>query len=163
MRCGLLTLAVLLVASVFFVSCEQQPSPTFERKSNSRRVGDLGIIVSANRGPVDKGEPVELRFTVVNDGDEKQVIELVDEPVMDIMVCYRLSDDIRVYWSDGREVTAEMRRLELDPGESKTIDMIWIAEGSSFTDAQIYGILNDEYREYRVSIWVCIDSCGGDF
>ena len=70
---------------------------------------------------------------------------------------------IREYWSDGREITADMRRLELGPGESKTIEMTWIAEGSSFTGADIFGILKDEHRDYKVGISLCIDSCGGDF
>ncbi len=136
----------------------------FEKYQTGKRVSDLGIIISSERGLVDEGEPVRLRFTVINRGDEKQVIEVEDKPVMDIMVTYEKNgDNVPVYWSDGREVTADMRRLELGPGESKTIEMTWIAEGPRFSGPDIRGILNDEHRAYKTHFSICIGSCGDGF
>ncbi len=75
------------------------------------------------------GQPVTIRFTVHNSGKERTTIyERTGKPVMDIIAGtspVREGDPPRPRWSDGKPMTTELTRLELKPGESRVIEMIW--------------------------------------
>jgi len=104
-----------------------------------------------------------IRYTVENIRDQIEVIQLEEkqEPVMDILVGFgRGEGGTRLYWSDGQEITPEMRRLELAPGESKTIEMTWVpdekAEGYIVT---VSGILHREHRYQDATVMICVGRC----
>lgn len=120
---------------------------------------DIQTIISADRCYAEPGDPVRIRFTVVNHGDETEVLESEEKPILDIKVrYYRGSDEILWWWSEGREITPEMRRLELASGESKTIQMTWIPSKGYGPWIQLLGVFNDQYGEHRkYGVDVCVD------
>ncbi len=63
-----------------------------------------------------------LRATVTNHTTKTQVIELTDQPVLDIII--RNQGQI-VRWSNGKPLTPDLTRLQLKAGESKEIEMEW--------------------------------------
>jgi len=134
-------------------------------KSNTTSDGYLGLTLWVSRSLPRVAEPVKIRYTVDNFGDQIEVIQLEEkqEPVMDILVGFGpRGDGTRLYWSDEREITPEMRRLELAPGESKIIEMTWVpdetAEGWIVT---VSGILHREQMRQYVPVHICVGVCGG--
>jgi len=88
-------------------------------------------------------------------------LEEKQEPVMDILIGFGpTGGSTRLHWSDGREITPEMRRLELAPGESKTIEMTWVPDKKAMNNiVWIHGILNREQMYQDVSVDICVGSC----
>lgn len=70
-------------------------------------------------------DKIRLRATVTNNGTQTEFVELTGQPVLDIIV--RNQGPV-VRWSDGKSLTPELTRLQLRPGESKTIEMDWIVK-----------------------------------
>ena len=69
------------------------------------------------------GETITIRATVTNRDSTAHVIELTDRSVIDISAGYRTTEDSLFRWSDGKPLTPELTRLELKPGEAKSIEM----------------------------------------
>ena len=156
---------------------EVLPSPTatqgttgelqpFEVNEARRRLSDLSLIISSDRRYVNAGEPVRIRFTVVNNGDAEEIREAEEGPIMDILVRYRSGGSNRImdWWSDGREITPEMRRLELGPSESRTIEMTWIPPDMIYAVfVDLSGVFHGRYRDTDVWTYVCVeDGCAGE-
>lgn len=114
-----------------------------EPKTASNRYDNLGLRLWISRDRPRVGQAVDIQFTVINRGPGDLVIELPEPSVMDIKIGTG-SGSLRrwIYWSDGREITPEMRRLELAPGESKTVEMTWVpSEDELYTSTPIDGLL----------------------
>jgi len=114
-----------------------------EPKTATNGYGDLELRLWISRDKPRVGQPVDIQFTVINHGTARWVIELPEASVMDIRVSTGAGIPRPIYWSDGREITPEMRRLELAPGESKTIEMTWVpsTDDKYATATPIGGIL----------------------
>ena len=160
--CGrrLYRFAVLLMIAALLTGC----SLLWARpESNTASDGNLGLTLWVSQGRVSVGQSVHIRYTVENDGNQTEVIQLEEkqEPVMDIRVRFAVGSDwTTLCWSDGREITPEMRRLELAPGESKTIEMTWIPDEKATNESvRISGILNREPMYQDVSIDICVGTC----
>ena len=166
MKYRLFLLLILLVAAASLVSCDLLSS---RPKREVKRYGDwrLELWVSQERASV--GESIDLVFTVKNVGDETEVIEIDDGPVMDIVVGQGFHYEREVSWSDGREITPEMRRLELAPGESKSVEMAWVpigrTDGADARDARVAGLFymkkkpSGEWERFPVHIIFCVGMC----
>jgi len=104
-----------------------------------------------------------IRYTVENIRDQTEVIQLEEkqEPVMDIQILFGPGGDItKLYWSDGQEITPEMRRLELAPGESKIIEMTWVPDQKADGyPVWVSGILHREHRYQDASVMICVGRC----
>ena len=94
-------------------------------RSISQKAGGTPYVVEiwASDACPKQGDTVTLRATATNVDPETQVVELKDQPVLDIVVG-NLTDGQR--WSAGKPLTPDLTRLELKPGESKSIEMSWI-------------------------------------
>jgi hypothetical protein len=137
-------------------SCSNGELGPFEMNQHSRRVDDFGIIISADRFYTGAEEPVRIRFTVTNDGDDEEFRESEEGPVMDIRVGYR--GEISDWWSDGREITPEMKKLELTPGETRTIEMTWIPPDIDYsTSVDLVGVFRGPHRDTKVHTELCVD------
>ena len=113
-----------------------------EPKTATNRYGNLGLRLWISRDRPRVGQSVDIRFAVINRGPGDLVIELPEASVMDIEIGTGAGVPTWIYWSDGREITPEMRRLELAPGESKTIEMTWVPSTDElYTSTPIGGIL----------------------
>lgn len=88
----------------------------------------LYVELWANNGCPRFGETVTLRATARNGGSDTQIVELKDQPVLDIIVGN--PDNSKFRWSAGKSLTSELTRLELKPRESKSIEMQWRVDGS---------------------------------
>lgn len=119
------SLSVMAVLAAFLTGCFLFDGG--EPKTASNRYTDLVLRLWISRDKPRVGQALDIRFTVTNDSTGRWVIELPEASVMDIKIGTGGGSLRRwVYWSDDREITPEMRRLELAPGESKTIEMTWV-------------------------------------
>lgn len=91
----------------------------------------LGKIV-ANKKEYEKGETVEVTFTINNTTHETIVLERDYEPVQDILLIS--SPDVKLRWSE--ETDHQMNKLRLKPGETSTIE--WKLNG---LDTNLYSLM----------------------
>lgn len=113
--------------------------------SNVSGTGDLDIALWVDRTEGKVGEPVHITFTVVYtdryNTHKAEIIKLTSRPVMDIRVGYATDDFAR--WSDLQPADQDLRRLVLEPGESRTIEMTWVPDKRTRNlPVLIQGILN---------------------
>ncbi len=73
---------------------------------------------------VQPGDIVVLRATVENRTFKTQIFESKDRPVFDLAV---ETGGVTSHWSDGKTLAPDLTRLELQPGQSKAIEMDWKA------------------------------------
>ncbi len=160
-----LLLLFLAVATLSFpISCGTLGS---RPKSASAGMDKLGFDLWVSDENPGTGDPLQLRFTVTNEGDQVYLHQVKDGTVMDIDIRYWVAgrDYVDVAWSDGREITPEMQRLELAPGESETIEWTWVAVGEARgKPSLVRGVLRwmnrrDELRKGTVEMTICIDGC----
>jgi hypothetical protein len=137
----------------------------FEINQNPRWRDDFSIIISADRRAADAREPIRIRFTVINYGDDHEIRKAEEGPVLDILVRYNFgSRNFEEWWSEGREIMPEMRTLELGPRESKTIEWTWTAWDEDYmAPIDIYGVFHDEYHETKVQTTICIEEGCGEY
>jgi len=88
-----------------------------------------GIVVDvwASSDCVQRGEMVHLRTTATNHGSKTFSVDLTNRPILDLVV---KTSGKTTRWSDGKPLTLELTHLQLKPGESKSIEMNWHAQGS---------------------------------
>ena len=80
--------------------------------------GEEEAVICTDKAEYQYGEIVHVRFTYTNLRDRPEELNGGSEAAMDI--CER-----DVCWSDGQELTPELTRLVLAPGESRTIEWTW--------------------------------------
>lgn len=112
-------LFLLLLVQLFLTACVGWPSP----QSNATGLGDLTLGLWASHQSLNVNQPITIRFTVKNDGKQTIVYDRKDKPVVDILVGHR--DNPAMRWSSEKPLTSELTRLELKPGESRILEMIW--------------------------------------
>jgi len=156
--------AVTVAMLGLLVSCI--PSRAVPTRTAYARVHDLTLNLWTSRYGLDVGESVDIRFTVENVGEKTKVIELADRPVMDISIGFGTHpgvDPVRIRWSGGREITPELTRLVLEPGESKTIEMTWVPDEKAKNElAGVAGGLRYGEADYQVksaAVSICIEAC----
>lgn len=95
-------------------------------------VGDVLVSLSVGYHSIKVGQPLLIRLTAHNAGKELAVFQTTSKPVLDISIgATRPAEDKALpglRWSDGKELTPELTRLELKPGESKTIELTWMPD-----------------------------------
>ena len=133
--------------------------PPFEANQKAWGIGQIGLITSADKYDMDAGESVKIRFTARNHTGKTVIIEPKEGPAMDIWVSYhRASVRLDEYWSDDREIPDEIRRLELLPGESRTLEWTWTSLERRYGSAVgVDGILYHPMQEVGVGIYVCVE------
>ena len=119
-------LIALLVLTASMLGCTR-PSKPVSRTSGVNIGGAITLEMWASSDCVQPEERVLLRATVTNETSRQFVVELKDQPVLDIWIG---PDSAPLRWSDGKPLTADLTRLELKPGESKIIEMNWMPDPS---------------------------------
>ena len=74
--------------------------------------------ICADKEKYDFGAPIHVTFTVTNISDQPLVLDGGDEAAIDINVKGE-------HWSSERELTPDLTRVTLDPGESRTLEWVW--------------------------------------
>jgi len=95
-------------------ACDLFPRPVVDKKDD----GEISGKIVANKKEYEKGETVEVTFTIKNTTDETIILERDDKPVQDILLIS--SPDIKLRWSE--ETGHQMNKLRLKPGETSTIE-----------------------------------------
>ncbi len=157
-RRSILLLIPIMMMGILLTGCTLWQQP----KSNRRRIGNLGLEIWASQTQLKAGESVDLRFTITNRGDGTEIVRIENKPVMDLRIRHGHPENwTELYWSDRREITPEIRTLELASGESKTIEMTWTApEGAYGFPVDAEGVLRKRNGEYAVFIPICVENCG---
>ncbi len=88
--------------------------------------GPQNLEMWASSGCVAAGDTVKLRATLTNNSPKAQVFDVPDQPVLDIWILIPIGT---VRWSDGQPLTPALTHLELQPGQSKSIEMDWSTKG----------------------------------
>ncbi len=112
---------VWFALAISLLGCQHVPKPA----SDSGVVSIDSIVVVevwvSDKCP-ENGEIITARATVINKGTKTQVIDLKDRPVLDLAVG-KVGEGAFPRWSDGKALTSDLTHLELQPGQSKTIQM----------------------------------------
>jgi hypothetical protein len=115
----------------------------------------------ASASCVKRGDTLHLRGSLTNTSSETRVFQAKDKPVFDIGVAF---GDVKANWSDGRTLTPELTRLELKPGESKTIEMDWVITGTAVSGNAgaifTYGVAPRDQVGANISLYV-VPACPG--
>ena len=96
------------------------------------------------------GETVTVRATVTNEGAHIFTVELKDRPVLDLLAGTKR-------WS---QLNSELTRLELKPGQSKSIEMQYVVEQSSFGVSARF-VPDAQSIEHPISPYMIIGNCPG--
>ncbi len=126
--------------------------------------GTLLVEIWASSDCTRPGDKITIRATVTNKGSRTQVIELQDQPVLDIWVGSATS--VLARWSDGKTLTPELTRLELKPNESKTIEMDWLIvqpPSGTVLSFQAPLVYSPRFPPLRPSVLVSVSVCPGPF
>ncbi len=83
----------------------------------------MTIGIWASTDLAQPGETVRFIATLSNEGTSFYAVELKDRAVMDMIITV---NNVATRWSDGKPLTSELTRLELKPGESKSIEMDYV-------------------------------------
>jgi hypothetical protein len=98
-------------------------------QGNAGGVGDVLVSLSVGYHSIKVGQPLQIRLTAHNEGKEMAVFQTTSKPVLDISIgATRPAEDKALpglHWADGKELTLDLTRLELKPGESKAIELTW--------------------------------------
>ncbi len=86
--------------------------------SGSMVGGDIAVEMWASTSCAQPGDTIHLRATATNRGNRVWIVDTKDEPVFDILFPIR--------WSAGKPLTADLTHLELQPGQSKSIEMDYV-------------------------------------
>lgn len=105
---GMATIILMVVGA-----CDLFPRPVVDKKDDGEI---LGKIV-ANKKEYEKGDTVEVTFTIKNTSNETVILERDDKPVQDILLIS--SPDIKLRWSE--ETDNKLLKLKLEPGGTSII------------------------------------------
>lgn len=136
-------LVVLFLSySILLGGCAILGSPSIESKAYVDSNLTLTLQMDQKEGTV--GKPVHISFKVSNSGrvntGKPEILELNNKSVMDIRVNYATKEFAR--WTSQNSANYFITHLELDPGESHTIEMIWIPDESArYLDVNVQGLL----------------------
>ncbi len=151
----------LLALSFLLLGCLSKPVSS---TSGVDIGGTLLVEIWASSDCTRPGDKITIRATVTNKGSRTQVIELQDQPVLDIWVGSATS--VLARWSDGKALTPELTRLELKPNESRMIEMDWVvAQPASGTvlSFQAPFVYSPRFPPLRPSVLVSVSVCPGPF
>ncbi len=136
------TLLFLIFLALGAVGC--LPSGPVSQSDGVHGAENYTVRIWANTDCPSTDQTITLRARVTNDGPQTEVAQADGEPVLDILVSPSgaAEDDksAAIRWSDGKSLTPDLTRLELKPGESKSIELQFPfrAEGYSASARFVY-------------------------
>ncbi len=89
--------------------------------------GKIAIELWASAKCVEPGDMLIVRATVTNQDSRTHLVEVKDQSILDLSIGYRTETGSTIIkWSDAKPLTPDLTRLELKPGESRTIELRWV-------------------------------------
>ena len=118
-------------------------------KMHTAKYNYMILRLSSDRSVAQIGEPVNVRFTITNEGGDTWIAS-PNTPVMDIVASSMDSAEILLTWSS-KNPDKVSHRLEWKPGESKMIELTWIPkQGDVYIgyrrDIHFSGVLNSDSK-----------------
>lgn len=114
---------ILLVFLIYAAACNQVvPPPGLGNKSASQPEG-LMLQLKTDRDEYAAGEPVSLRLTVTNLGDQVVRLSFPSSQIYDFVVRQQGQEIWR--WSSDKMFAMVLTELKLNPGESRTYHETW--------------------------------------
>lgn len=121
-------LAMLTICILFLLTgCLY--GPVSKRAAVGASGGEITVESWASTNCAKLGETVNLHTRLTNSSSNTFSVEMNDRPVFDL--CIEGFGGYKKCWSDGKPLTPDVTRIELKPGQSKDLEMKWIAEYSS--------------------------------
>lgn len=113
--------SVVLVLLLFLTGCLNGPTSTTSGGT------PFTVELWASAKCVKAGDTLTVRAIVTNHDSRTHLVELKDQPVLDLFIGYRTpTGSTSISWSNGKPLTIDLTRLELQPGQSKSIEMQWV-------------------------------------
>lgn len=94
--------------------------------SHASNYNSLVLKIQTNRSQIHVGESIKVHFSITNEGKHPAMIETHDKPVMDIIVQGVESQEVWHSWSEQNPPKVS-NRIEWQPGETKEIELLWVA------------------------------------
>lgn len=133
-----------------------EPRPVEDTRGLSYGMDHMSVRLWASANRADKGDRIHLRATLTNESKQSQVFDLGSRPVFDLVV----QQGNRVArWTDGKPMTPERTRLELGPGESRVIEMDWLAGEYDMIRASADFVWKSSWDPVRSSVSICVYNC----
>jgi hypothetical protein len=117
------TILLLLVVAISLLGCQHVPKPVTRSGGLVIGTGAVRVDVWVSDACPQDGETVTARATVTNGTIEPHVYDSKDQSVLDLIVTTGGTGGVTTRWSDGKALTPDLTHLELQPGQSKTIEM----------------------------------------
>lgn len=149
-------LCLLFLVPTFLAACGTREN--CEVAHNDDRTYELHICIEKRK--YDFPEPIHITFTVTNISDQPLTLDGGDKPALDI----RVEGE---HWSDGRELTSELTRVTLEPGESRVLNWVWptsqtdleelgrgFSPGPGMLSIGVDGIMIPLLNASRRTVWV---------
>ncbi len=123
--------------------------------------GFLFVDLWANTRCPKAGDTVIARAMVQNKDQYAEVIELKDRPVFDVSIAFNQQGGSLVKsWSDGKPLTPELTRIELKPGESRTIEVqAVVSAGVRNTGVAASFITGARFVDHPIKPYMPLDDC----
>ncbi len=105
---------LIVIASVLLAACGPRENCGHSYDDDRTNLAQI----CTDKKEYDFGEPIHITFTVTNISDNPLTLDGGDGPAIDI----RVEGE---HWSDRRELTPELTRVTLEPGESRVLNWVW--------------------------------------
>lgn len=158
MRCRAIpkSLPLCIVVCVMFVMC----SSCSTGEKSQVQYNSIEMTLHVDRSRVRANEPVTVTYSLENVGSQVQIINSPDTPAVDIIA----SGNGKIYAAlSAAHPELIVHRLELQPGEIKTIQFIWELkpeDALSGTSAAVSGLIYDNSQQVQtVGVSLCINYC----
>lgn len=115
-------LVLLLCLAILASGCSIYGNPPAVNETSR---GQFLMKIEVDHSSAKVGEPVHIRLTTTNDGQQPYVVESKDRPVLDIVVKEVNSDKISFSWA-AQNPDKVLNHIEWKPGESIVIETVWI-------------------------------------
>lgn len=127
---GFLLLALLAGVLILYTNYYlRQPATGLGGVGIGNGNGSLQINVWISNQCPKSGDIITVRGTATNKTLQPRVFELSGKPVFDLQVADRYTRTA-TRWSDGKALTPDLTRLELEPSQSKIIEMKYTVPNS---------------------------------
>ncbi len=115
----------------------------------------------ANSSCPKAGTTLVARAIVRNTGKSTWIVEMKDRPVFDVFIDFSVQGGgIRKRWSDGKPLTSDLTRIELGPGESKTIELqAVVPTGVGITDAMASFMTDPRFPDEAIKPFMPLYDC----
>lgn len=123
---GITLLVIVLGLAGLITGCVGMPWD----QTTGAHVDDVQISLWVSHHSVEVGQPLQMRLTAHNSGSQTAVFQSENKPVLQVFATGRVGSTGQSVWGpewpgEGK-LTPQLTRLELKPGETKTIvEMTW--------------------------------------